>query len=330
MTTHKKNIVLKNNNKIKIQPEKKADDKYLSIPLLTAKWIVQAGDALPMATSFLQTAISVLNYVQDSFVCDMLIHVSPHVRFAVTESKAVQTVQYDSEKQEIVLPKAYIANLATSEWENTEIYAFLGQLVFALNKASLDTRRLLVRHARCINLIDAVLFDLLAEVDSELVKVRFLREMLLSFEDGLQAFHDSFLTHYIACEGALLSLHQASDISDETAVNAVFALNLLDFSADNPNFYTWRQRHSEETINRLLCRPIGSLTFRFGNRHIRSKFERYYGARFPVLRALRHTLHHFGIDVLKEYVKVAEQMKHGAFQKENLAYKDATVFIKKN
>ena len=331
MTTHKKNIILKNNHKIKIRSEKTAGEKYPSVAFLTAQWTAQAGEAFPMGASFLQTVISVLNYVQDSFVRDMLTHISLHVRFVITENNAVQTVQYDAEKQEVLLQKSYVSRLATSGWENTEIYVFLGQLIMALNKASLDTRGLLVRHVSCINLIDAVLFDLLADVDSELVKARFLREMLLSFEDGLQAFHDSFLMHYLACKGALLTHPDSVDMVDgETAVNAVFALNLLDFSADNPHFREWRQMHLEATINRLLFRPLGSLTFRAGNRHIKGKFERYYGARFPVLRAIRHTLHDFGIDVLKEYVKASEQMKHGSFPKENLSYKDATVFIKKN
>ncbi len=274
-----------------------------------ARWIEQLTNAFPQGRSMLEKTLNVFNYVHDPFVCQTLTYAPARVRFELTSEITANPVQYVFYKPAILFSKSYLEDLAFTDMNGEEAYSFLTNVIHELNYAAQDACGLSITRIPQLNVQDAILFSLLSEIDSEMVKTRFLREMIVPFEDGLpNMYQDSVLSYYLACEKYVAEHELCVPEKRDLRTNALLALDMMESDSENYNFDEWRFYHFGQTTAHLLNRPIGSLTFSPSNKDIVTGLETYYNERFPVLKELRQYVQNMDFELVTKYIQYGIQL----------------------
>ncbi len=285
------------------------------------EWTIQLIKSFPDYRNGIQKIMNILMYVRDPFVQDTLKYAPTTLYFRAADNNHTNAVQYSFHQPTILFTPEFMKQTFAKRLTPSNIYLFLSQLLYHLTHAAQDARGVTVARIPLINTADGILYDLLSEIDSSMVAIRLLRELILPFHARLPAFlKNSALFYYLFYEKYVIENSIAQPDSSIEVTNMIYALEMTDFNSKQPFFKKWQEYYVGQTTAHLLNRSIGTLTSQNSPDSISMTLEPYFNNRFYELSDISEPIKNTHFHFLTKYVRIGEQLIHARKNVNNISY----------
>lgn len=308
----------------KTKPEIQKQAISISVKDKISKWAKELVSVFPEYSNQISKLLNLLHFSQDYFVQQSLLYAPKEVSFCLMKDCVDENIgmNYDLQTMKIEVNPLFIEKQLSEENNLFASGTFLKKIVHELTHAAQACKGVYPTYIQKMSCHNALLCELMTEVDAFVVETRFMYELMKSAcnqSEKSELLVNTEVGVYCSYIERMADMN-LSDDNKQLYADVMVAAILMDFPRNPKEYNGWQQVYLSQTYKHLLARPVQSLTMNETKISVQEKYMcDYYANHFPIIdRVKQQLIQNLDIRPLEQAVVIGERLPCN----ERITYRD--------